>query len=152
MSGGRGSLLPGLGIHAPAIATNELGKLSLAAGNRAEAKQYFRLAASGQGAVSEEARQAYQQLDRNDNPTAYIQARPVVDNNRRLFARVVNGSGADMRNVVVNFSAAVGDQAGQLNQTIRVLPAGATLDVDSGVNLPEGPVRQLSVTITSAQI
>ena len=135
-----------------AIAANELGKLSLAAGNRADAKQYFQMAASGQGAVSEEARRAFMQLDLVDNPAAYLQAQPVVDNNRRLFARVVNETGTDMAFVVVNFSAQVADQAGQVSQTIRSLPAGTALNVDSGLNLPEGPIRQLSVAITSAQV
>lgn len=134
-----------------AIAANELGKLSLASGNRSEAKQYFQLAASGQGAVSDEAREAFLQLDKVDNPGSYLRAQPVVNNARRLFARVVNESGVDMINVVVNFSAAVSDQAGQVNQTIRSLPAGASVDIDSGVNLPDGPINQLSVTITSAQ-
>ena len=57
-----------------------------------------------------------------------------------------------MANVVVNFSAQVAEQSGQLSQTIGFLPAGASLDVDSGVNLPEGEIRQLSVSITSAQV
>ncbi|MEX2130039.1 MAG: M48 family metalloprotease [Pseudohongiellaceae bacterium] len=133
-----------------AIAANELGKLSLAAGNRNQAKQYFQLAASGEGAVSAEARQAFIQLDRVDNPRTYLQAEPVLGDNRRLFARVVNQSGADMVNVVVNFNAAVADQSGEVNQTIGFLPAGATVDVDSGENLPAGTIHRLTVTITRA--
>jgi predicted Zn-dependent protease len=54
-----------------AMAMNELGKVAMTNGKRAEAKRYFLQAAQAKGLVGEEARAAFTRIDMEDNPAAY---------------------------------------------------------------------------------
>ncbi|HEY0963980.1 MAG TPA: M48 family metalloprotease [Pseudomonadales bacterium] len=126
-----------------AIAMNELGKISLAEGDRAAAKQYFQQAAAAQGFVGQEAQSAFMQLDVQDNPGAYVQAQAFIDERGRVIARVSNRSNVPMRAVRVDFAALVNGAVRRQSRVFSGLAAGSYVDVDSGLGFPPGsPVRQ----------
>ncbi|PLW81273.1 peptidase M48 [Kineobactrum sediminis] len=133
-----------------AVGMNELGKIALNAGNTAEARQYFQAAASGQGEVSQQARQAFVRLDIPENPGTYIQARPFLERGGRLYARVSNGTRLDLQSVVVDFVAATDEGTARQTRVLRTLPAGASVNVDSGITLQDAR-QQVDVRIREAQ-
>ena len=136
-----------------AIAYNELGKLSIAAGDRASARQYFEVAATGQGAVGQEAQEALMRLNLEDNPTAFIKAEPYVDDRGRLVARVSNSSNVQFRNVQVDFAAVINGAVQRQSRTLS-LQAGTYADVNSGLVFPAGitPTPDMvRVEVTRAQ-
>lgn len=135
-----------------AIAMNELGKIELDSGNRNQAIEYFQVAASGEGPVSREAREYLIRLDLPNNPGNYVQTQPMVANNNRLVARVTNPTHVDMQNVTVEFATAVNGQTGRQRRTVSSLPAGASVDVDSGITLPAGQQPQVSISVSSATV
>jgi predicted Zn-dependent protease len=134
-----------------AVGMNELGKIALSAGDTAAARQYFQAAATGQGEVSQQARQAFVRLDIGENPGTYIQARPFLESSGRLFAQVRNSTQLDLQNVVVDFGAVTGDGMAQQTRVLRTLPAGASVNVDSGIILQDAR-QQVQVRIREAQV
>lgn len=121
-----------------AIAMNELGKLSLADGDRATAKQYFQQAASAQGLVGQEAQGAFIRLDVEDNPTAYVEAQVFADERGRILARVSNRSGLVLNNVRVDFAAVIDGAIRRQSRVLNGLQGGTYTDVNSGMAFPEG--------------
>jgi beta-barrel assembly-enhancing protease len=121
-----------------AIAMNELGKLSLAAGDRATAKQYFQQAASAQGLVGQEAQGAFIRLDVEDNPTAYIQAQAFTDERGRILVRIANRSGIVLNNVRVDVAAVIGGAIRRQSRVVNGLQGGTYTDISSGMAFPEG--------------
>ena len=79
-----------------ALATNELGNLSLSAGNKTAAKQYFAQVAQSSGPLSQSARLSYIKLDLPDNPAPYFK---VSSRNRdgNFYSEIVNASGMTVR-------------------------------------------------------
>jgi predicted Zn-dependent protease len=120
-----------------AIAYNELGKLSIAGGDRASARQYFEVASQGQGAVGQEAQEALMRLNLEDNPAAFIKAEPYVDERGRLIARVSNSSNVQFRVVQVDFAAVI-NGAVQRQSRVLNLQAASYADVNSGLVFPQG--------------
>ncbi|MGV3592848.1 MAG: M48 family metalloprotease [Gammaproteobacteria bacterium] len=121
-----------------AIAMNELGKISLAEGDRATAKQYFQQAATAQGFVGQEAQGAFIQLDVQDNPGAYVQAQAFVDERGRVLARISNSSNVAMRAVRVDFAALINGAVRRQSRVLGGLAAGSYVDIDSGLGFPPG--------------
>lgn len=121
-----------------AIAMNELGKLSLADGERTVAKQYFQQAAVAQGLVGQEAQSAFIQLDVQDNPGTYVQAQAFVDERGRVLARVSNRSNVAMRAVRVDFAAIINGAVRRQSRVFDGLAAGTYVDIDSGLGYPPG--------------
>ncbi|WP_332102828.1 hypothetical protein [Kineobactrum salinum] len=134
-----------------AVAMNELGKIALHAGDTAAARQYFQAAASGQGEVSQQARQAFVRLDIGENPGTYIQSRPFLESGGRLFAQLRNATQLDLQNVVVDFGAVTVDGTARQTRVLRILPAGASVNVDSGIVLQDAR-QQVQVRIREAQV
>jgi beta-barrel assembly-enhancing protease len=126
------SLLP------TAIAQNELGKLALAAGQRNQAKDYFRTAAAAQGAVGQEAQAAYIGLDVIDNPAEYVQVQSYADQNGRVLVRVGNRSPVTLRNIRVDVAAVIGGNVQRRSVQVNNLSSGAQTDVASGLAFPRG--------------
>jgi predicted Zn-dependent protease len=120
-----------------AIAYNELGKLSIASGDRAAARQYFGVAAQGKGSVGQQAQEALMRLNLQDNPAVFIKAEPYVDNRGRLLARVSNSSNVQFRLIQVDFAAVIN---GGIQRQSRVLnlQAASYRDVNSGLVFPQG--------------
>jgi predicted Zn-dependent protease len=118
------------------IAANELGKLSLADGDRTLAKQYFRSAAAAQGLVGQEATAAFMQLDVSDNPAAYVEAEAYADQSGRVLVRVSNRSPLAMSSVQVEVAAVIGGGIQRRSVRIDNLAAGRYSDVPSGLAFP----------------
>lgn len=75
-----------------ATAYNALGEVSLAKGERLEAKNYFKAAAASSSDSGKQAAKAFIKLDLPDNPRNYIRATAVLDREKRLRVKVENGS------------------------------------------------------------
>lgn len=137
-----------------AMAMNELGKISLAANDRASAKQYFQSAAQAQGSVGQEATRAFITLDVQDNPAGYIQAQAYTDQNGRLLARVTNTSPVTLRNIRVDFAALIDGGVRRQSSGVQSLPGGAAVDINSGLVFPRGTVltaNMMNAEVVSAQ-
>jgi len=120
-----------------AIASNELGKLALAGGNRADAKNYFQLAASAQGEVGQQASAAFIRLDLPDNPSRYLTAEAALTPDRILYARVSNRSPLAVRKLQVVFEARVNGQDLRRAQPVRNLVGATAMDLSSGWQFKE---------------
>jgi tetratricopeptide (TPR) repeat protein len=123
-----------------AAAANELGKLALNDGNRAEAKRLFQQASVAKGLVGEEAGTAFAQLDVQDNPARYLQAQAFADRSGRVLAQVANRSPVEMHNVLVQISALINGKVVQRNVAVRSLAPNAVETIGSGLAFPEGSV------------
>ncbi|HWK54570.1 MAG TPA: M48 family metalloprotease [Hyphomicrobiales bacterium] len=121
-----------------AIAQNELGKLSLAAGDRNAAKTYFSTAAMAQGLVGQEAATSFMQLDLSDNPARYVQAQALVDRSGRIHARVFNQSPVTLRDVQIQVSALIDGQVRRQLLRVATLPANRAVDVASQLGFARG--------------
>ena len=88
-----------------AVASNELGELSLAGGNRDLAKQYFSSAMSAQGNIAEQASSSFIKLDLVDRPTQYINIQSGLSNKGYLVTRINNTTPFAIKKVRVRFSA-----------------------------------------------
>lgn len=138
-----------------AVAMNELGKLALVDNDRQTAKQYFQVAAGGQGQVGREASLNFIRLDIADNPQNYVSVQTFADNNGRIFARVANNSGLDLGRISVDFAAAIGGRVIQQTRSINTLGADSYIDVNSGLRFADGQVgtgEQMQAQVTSASV
>lgn len=137
------------------VAMNELGRISLAANQRDQARQYFQMAASGGGDAGQEAERSFVLLDIEDNPGNYIQAQLFTDNNGRVFARLSNRSNVDVSNVVVEFAIQPGSRVERQQRQIQSLRAGQAVDVNSGLAFPAGvqpTANQMQARVLSARV
>lgn len=124
------SLLP------TSIASNELGKISFAAGNYSEAKGYFQLAAQGQGGAAQEARAYFARLDVQDNPNQYLQTELSMNTNGELLATVTNPVDVSLRDVEVGVQVTVGGVSTRVSRQVSFLNAGSSIMVNTGMKLP----------------
>lgn len=133
------------------LAMNELGEIALAANDIGAAREYFGMAAQGQGPVAAAARRSFVRLDIGQNPGNYVQAQAFTDDSGRVYVRVGNQSGVDLANVQVQIGAITdGRQVGQ-SRVIRSLPAGQAVDIASG--LTAGPTTsQIGAAVVAAQV
>ena len=132
---------------------NELGKLTLLEGNRNQAKDYFSQAAQGQGQVGMEATTNFIRLDLADNPGNYISVSTLVDDNRRIYIRVLNNSGLNLEEVTVEVSFLIDEVISTSRNRLASLEPGDYRDINSGKRLPVGQVwnnEQMSARVLSA--
>jgi predicted Zn-dependent protease len=121
-----------------AIAMNELGKISLASGDRNAAKSFFSEAASAQGQIGQQAMQAFIQLDASDNPSRYVQAQALVDSNGRVVVRLINQSPAALRNVQFAVAALINGRVQRQVLTAPTLGPQSALDIASALTFARG--------------
>lgn len=121
-----------------ALAANELGKISLADGQRSEAKQYFQVAAGAGGALGAEAQEAFLRLDVQDNPAGYVQAEAWIDERGRVLVRVSNRSPVALRNIDIQVAAVIGGAVRQRSLRINSLSGSSYVDQLSGLAFPQG--------------
>lgn len=92
-------------------AQKALGDLSLTAGNRNAALQYYESAAASGSDIGKSALASMARLDLEQNPGKYLQTRLVLNNQRQVTIQVFNKSPVSVTNVEV--VAAYFDQYGQ---------------------------------------
>lgn len=119
-----------------AIAANELGTMALAANDRGNAKQYFQMAAAAPGDMGAQAQANFMRLDVADNPTAYVQAVPVLDRSGRVIVQVSNRAPVPLASVTMELRAVLNGQLTCIPFTARNVPAGQVSQYDSGQVLP----------------
>ena len=140
------SLLP------TALATNELGNLSLAAGDRQVAKRYFAMVAQTSGPLSSTARQSYVQLDLPENPAAYFRYRP-ENRNGVLTGIVQNASGSNVKSVQVSISARINGEYKQVQRYIGNMSNGSSTAVPSGLQLEDTDiVDNIDIRVIRAEL
>lgn len=113
------SLLP------TATATNELGQLSLLAGDRDSAKNYFAQVASAGGALADAARQNYINLDLEDNPDKYFEAQSSLRKGQ-FYSQITNRSGLRISSALVDFEATINGEPVRRQLRTGALEAGAS--------------------------
>jgi hypothetical protein len=134
---------------------NELGKLTLLDGNRNQAKDYFSQAAQAQGQVGSEARTSFMRLDIEDNPGNYISVSTLVDDNRRIFVRVLNNSGVDVDDVTVEVAALIDGVISTRTSRLVSMESGNYRDINFDLRFPVGQVwsnDQMSARVLSARV
>lgn len=119
------SLLP------TAVASEELGQLSLAAGDRNAAKSYFSTAMNVNGPIGQRATLGYIQLDMPDNPGRYFKVQPKLSDSGYLIATITNLTPISLSAISVRFDVVVG---GQTQSRVIEMPIAAsdTQDAISG--------------------
>ena len=138
-----------------ALAMNELGTMALQANNRGAAKQYFEMAATAPGALGEQARNSFLQLDVPDNPATYVQAQALAASDGRIIIRVTNRAPVTLTQVALELQTTVGRDRTRRPIAVQNLQSGQTRDVDSGLRLPaDGTLEtiQAQVSIRGAAI
>lgn len=136
-----------------AVANNELGELSLASGNKVQAKQYFAEAMNAGGKVGASASMAFAKLDIPENPGKYIEVRPAIDNNGELRAIVANRTSLDLSNISIRFTASVNGQPVQRDVRLGALGAGRQASIGSGWQFSAGDnVEAANAVVTRADV
>lgn len=122
-----------------AMATNELGNLSLRAGDRAAAKQYFGEVAQTAGPLGQSARAAFVALDLPDNPAAYFKTNS-QQRDGKFYSVITNASGIQVKGAVVQFSARINGESKQTRRRLGTMTAGASIGVYPGWTVTESDV------------
>ncbi len=137
-----------------AVASNELGKLTLAAGEPSEAKIWFREAASLGGAAGTEAANAWLRIDVTDAPSRHIEASGSINpGNGAVIALVTNRTNLLLTDVIIEFHAVRNGR--QIQQQVRLprLGARAQVSVGSGWTYRENaPLGKLMAVARSARV
>lgn len=133
-------------------AQKALGDLSLVAGNRNAALQYYESAASSGSDIGKSALASMARLDLEQNPGKYLQSRLVLNSRRTVSIQVINKSPVPVTNVEV--AAAYFDQfgkqvSGQKSYRLKgTIASGQQGSVDTGITNGQG----LRSAVTSARI
>ena len=115
-----------------ALASNELGQISLANGDLGNAKRYFQAAMGAGGSLGTAAGMAFMQLDLEDNPGLYISAEPAMTESGRLIATILNRTNLKLRNLSIEFSVRVNGQPMQTILSVAQLAPSTQGQLDSG--------------------
>ena len=115
-----------------ALASNELGQMSLANGDLGNAKRYFQAAMGAGGSLGTAASMAFMRLDLEDNPEQYISVAPAMTEAGHLVATVLNRTNLKLTSISVEFSARVNGQPAQIICTVAQLAPNAQYQLDSG--------------------
>ena len=139
------SLLP------TAVASEELGQMSLAAGNKTEAKGYFSAAMEGSGSIGQRATLSFLQLDIEDNPGRYFKIQPSITDSGYLIATITNLTPVALASISVRFDVVAN---GQTQSRVIQMPLGAsdTEDAISGWQFTSADgVTQVNAGVVAAR-
>lgn len=121
-----------------AIATNELGNLSLVDDNRQEAKNFFRQVMASRGPLRDSAKSSFVRLDLIDSPESYFHFEPAIEDGE-LVVIVTNNSGQGVSLVELAVTAAI--NGGQYSlRTATNFPVGARKVVKSNWQVADDDV------------
>ncbi|MEX2488354.1 MAG: tetratricopeptide repeat protein, partial [Pseudomonadales bacterium] len=120
-----------------AIATNELGKLSLNAGNRTQAKTYFQMAMDAPGKPGDEAKTNFVRLDLPENPDKYIAAQVRMANNGTLVGILSNRTNLNVSQIRVAFAASVNGKRVDKVVNVDAIQPGETIQINTGWRLSD---------------
>ena len=114
-----------------AIAMNALGQLSLAAGDKPGARDYFQKAMNAGGETGASAKDAFTRLDLPDHPGRYIDAVPYLSDGA-LVATVNNRTRLTIARFDITFAVTVNGNNIQRTVSLGPLQAGLRLQATSG--------------------
>lgn len=134
-----------------AVAANELGELSLADGNRAQAKEYFSAAMNVQGSIGQQATNSFVRLDVVDNPGRYLEVQSGLTSDGFLIARVSNKVPLNLSEVGVRFTASYN---GTTQSVIVAMPlgGGTSKDANPGWRFPSSEGLSYQVDIVKVEL
>lgn len=135
-----------------AIAMNALGQLSLAAGDRSGAKDYFQKAMNAGGETGASASVAFTRLDLPDHPGRYIQTVPYLSDGA-LVATVNNRTRLTIAHFDITFAGTVNGSRFQRTVSLGPLRAGQQLQAASGLRFaPADLLENLEVGISRVKL
>jgi predicted Zn-dependent protease len=134
-------------------ALNALGNISLARGDREQAKQFFASAAGSKTAPGQAAALSLARLDLPDNPQKYLKIRTGRDQQGNLLAQVVNTTDLAVTDIafVIVYTDARGRQQKLPLRWQRVLEPQKTVVLSTGIG-PDVQTRNLKAGVTRARI
>jgi predicted Zn-dependent protease len=135
-----------------AVASQALGELSLVAGNRGEAKEYFSAAMNVSGSIGQDATLAFIKLDLTDNPGRYFRVEPKLSDAGHLVATITNLTPFSLSGITVQFNATA---RGQTQRRAIQMPIAAsdTEDAISGWQLTaEDGLADVTVVVTNVTL
>lgn len=136
-----------------ALAANELGKLSLAGGQRNQAMEYFQLAMDAPGKLGHQATRNFIELDLPRNPNKYIATRPNLTSSGDFIAIVRNQTNLSLENIEVAFEIVVNGEILRRARQIGALGPGSGKQVPSGLRFSsEQTLEQPKVSIIRASV
>lgn len=134
------------------LAANELGSLSLAAGDRESAKAYFRQAASENSPLGQQAAMTFTRLDLADDPAKYFQISPSVNKDQLLIA-VTNRSAIPISASTIVVMATVNGRQYQTQISGGAMAAGQQVLLNTGWRLEENDqIQALDARVISVAI
>ena len=123
--------------------------------DRTLAKQYFQLAARGQGEAATEARAYYARIDVQDNPDRYLDTDLWVNGDRELLITVTNPLDVRLEHVQLRVRVEVDGAATGFSHVIPALDPATSLTVATGMKLPRDFARErdsVSLGVSSARL
>ena len=132
------------------VAQEALGNIATAERDFDSAKQFYRAAASGGGAVGQSAMNKLMKLDLEQNPNDYLQT-AVGLSNGEVVIQVKNPS----PNAVSGLAIQLANKASGQSSTQRMrgtLAAGQTEVIRTGLQWPADRIRELQATVVRASL
>ena len=134
------------------VASNELGTLSLQAGDRESAKKYFAAVARSEGPLRETATDNYIRLDIADNPSSYLQAQTAYRNDT-LVATITNTTKIPIQSAVVQFTAVINGQRANKSRKLGNVKGSASVGISSGWRFrSDDVVENVTARVISLQL
>ncbi len=132
-------------------AAYSLGTISLAEGNREDAKSLFEEASAAGGEIGGLAREAYVWLDIVDAPGKYVSAQPFFAHGR-VFVRLTNSTGYEIRDIAVHLDATVnGWSVYARPDGLDRLPGHGWADVETGLRYSEDARVRVTARVVGAR-
>ena len=139
-----------------AQASNALGNLSLAKGDRINAKKYFGAAASPDNEVGRDAYASLVKIDLSENPSAYLKLKWGLDSQRMMVVEVSNPTPLAVKQLHIRVSFPT--QSGQRRTVSKVIRQRIKSKESQRFNLGIGPfdsrisTRDLSAKLVRASV
>jgi len=135
-----------------AIATNELGNLSLAAGDRDAAKQYYAAVAQSGGTLGQSATDSYIRLDMADNPGRYFST-SAERRNGLIIITVVNKTNIPISAGLAQYSAFINGNPLQGQAQTGAIAPGNGIRINTGWQISDSDyVERLNIQVTDVTL
>ncbi len=135
-----------------AIATNELGNISLAAGNRMEAKQYFEQVAKSGGDLGQSATEKFVRLDITDNPARYFDVN-AERHNGYVHTAIINRTSIPIRSGTVYVSAMINGNPREGQAGFSAIGPGQGIRLNTGWKIADNDmVERLNIQVVDVSL
>jgi len=154
--GARSDLKRSVQLLPTAKAYNALGNLSLAEGDRNQAKKHFSVAAGSQSETGQQAMRSLIRLDLSDNPSNYLQVRTGINKKGYVVAQVSNPTPVPVDNV--RLLLRYRNAQGRIREVVQKVPGtiasgkAATVKTGLGPVTSSKTIQGLSATVINAEV